>query len=707
MELNTGKEEAGLLSPITWVGARHTMFMKTSHEVIGVGSLLRNGVERLQAFLPMLAVAGLLAVGPNALAQPTVTITSPRNNIRVTNDTITVAGTARGGTTNDPLAQVALTVNGGTNTVIATGVAKWTATVNLEPGSNVISAVSSTGAGVQSVAATRVVRLSIITPLTVLTNGPGLVVPNLSGRSFADGTLIRLRAVPQDNAMFIGWTGATNSTNATINFVMTTNAVLTANFTMQPFFIMQGAYSGLILNDTPTTNNSGFFTLNLNRSSSFSGRVLIANRIFPITGRFDTNGAATFSSRSNLSGTFQLDMSNQTGQVTGTVTGPDFTSPLIGNRSVFDGKTKIAPFAGLYNMVLEDTNAPSGDGFATINVSGGGVATVSGKLPDGSILSQSTPVAATGDWPLFATGRPGTLIGWMTFTNLPITSISGTAHWFKPPTARIGFVNGVDTNLTAIGSLVIAPPRNIPLLNWTNGEVVLSGDDFMMPLTNMVVLRSNNTFVSTFQLNSMRLTTDSRGLVRGTFIHPVTQRTDAINGVLLPKISSGAGFFLETNGPGVFVIQPIPQTVNTNATNFVINPPATLGGYTLELTPTGSGGSFRNLGGTTFVFTPTNVTSDATNFGTGTYSYSSQPSDVPAVAELDMASLRTGARSPVIRMLLNFTSDTTGSYVATIPAGTGSGTTIGGTLTTGTATTTQAGTFTITPPTPVTPPPTP
>ena len=164
---------------------------------------------------------------------------------------------------------------------------------------------------------------------------------------------------------------------------------------------------------------------------------------------------------------------------------------------------------------------------------------------------------------------------------------------------------------------------------------------------------------------------------------------DSLFGVLLPKTNWGGGFFPDSDGPGTLTI-----TSDAPDTNIVTTPPATLADATLTLTPGNKQtGSFRFLStAITFEFTSTNVIGSGGGdvFGAvpSNYNYSSQAASGINIVELNIGPILISQKPAVLRLLLNFQTDTSGTYVMGATAG-GSGS--------------SAGTFTMTVPAPPAP----
>jgi uncharacterized repeat protein (TIGR02543 family) len=68
-------------------------------------------------------------------------------------------------------------------------------------------------------------------------SGQGKVSSNLAGNVFKRGTWVALRAVPDDNSLFAGWSGACSGTSTSCNLQMTSDRTVTATFTLKTYTI--------------------------------------------------------------------------------------------------------------------------------------------------------------------------------------------------------------------------------------------------------------------------------------------------------------------------------------------------------------------------------------------------------------------------------------------------------------------------------------
>lgn len=610
-------------------------------------------------------IRGLTAVG---LGAPTLRFTQ----VQQTEETLDINGTVQPRRSDDPVTGVRVRLNG-SEPFWADGTTNWHTSVTVNPGWNVVAARAMTQSGSESTEVTRRVFYLVTRSITVQTNGNGRVSPTYNGRLVAVGTRVTLRATPGPDQLFTGWTGSTNSDNPTLVFTLQDDMNLTANFIPDPILPVRGNYAGLVMpsSGTPTHQNSGSFTLTVDRRDSYSARFIIGGRTYVGTGKFDLNGHADLllkTGRTVLTGTAQLDLNGGTDQVTGTISdGSSIDSAFTGNRAVFSAK-QPAPFAGHYNLVIDNNADVGGNGFGSVLVSATGMAVSSVRLADGSVMSQNVAVSKNGDWPIFAVlyRGQGSILGWVKFANQPGSSLTGTLNWFRPPSNTRAYPNGFSTTVAVIGSLFITPSTRAPLLQWSDGFVQLANGNLPDAVTIPVNYTPNNLITNTAGDVALRATVNSSGLITGQFTQP-GQKPTTWSGVVLPRNNSGAGFFTGTVQNGsVLVQEDISASTNTAA------PPSSLSGNVIALTFTTGGAAFRRIASTPLTFGDATVSADAQpDFGTAEYNYSASSGDGAKVAELNIVGGKLATQPTVIRLLLNFTSNTSGDFLAEITAGGG------------------------------------
>ena len=163
---------------------------------------------------------------PPDLTAPNVAISSPAAGAKFNSASLTVYGTASDDT---GLARIELQLNNG-SFFTATGTSNWSASVTLVAGTNTLRARAIDAAGNLSSSASRSVVFAPLSALTLLVNGSGVVTPNLNGQSLESGSNYTVTATPGAGYTFIGWSGGSSSTNATLTFTMQPGLSLQANF---------------------------------------------------------------------------------------------------------------------------------------------------------------------------------------------------------------------------------------------------------------------------------------------------------------------------------------------------------------------------------------------------------------------------------------------------------------------------------------------
>jgi cyclophilin family peptidyl-prolyl cis-trans isomerase len=512
----------------------------------------------------LFAVQVIMVSGQDVIA-PRLTILNPKLNEKLTNQIIVVNGTA-----SDIVGVTSVGVSLGTNSaIVATGSNIWSVTLtNVPPGTNSITVEASDEAG----NVTQIVRSffrSVPVRFGLEVVGAGTVTGPSDGAMLELARGYKLLAKPDRGNLFVGWTGNFQETSPTLNFLMDSNTAFTATFATNLFPSAKGTYNGLVYNpDLGEQQSSGFVTLTVGNSGTYSAKLLMNGKSYPFKGSFDAYGFETnlVSRRGTNALVLQLalDLTGGSDQLTGTLasnTNQVWSADVVADRSAVYFKTNPAPQAGKYTMLVPKGTAfelrPGGDGFGMVTVSPRGGISFSGTLADGTKVSQKTSLSKEGQWPLYLSlykGK-GALVSWVGFdTNPVVTDFSGYANWFKQsqPVKHYpaGFTN---ESLLLLGSRFLPPPT--PVLNFTDGTVGFANGNLTSDFANNVTLGLDGK-VSNLSSNKLTLNISKSGLFTGSVTPPGTTTAIPFKGAVLQKLNIGSGFFLGTNQSGSVLFGP-------------------------------------------------------------------------------------------------------------------------------------------------------
>lgn len=511
-------------------------------------------------------------------AKPSVSISSPGSNAKLISLPITITGKA---SDNQQVSEVDYQIGQGTSFSdwqTADGTTNWTVTLNdLPPGLNTIRVKSVDGAGNESSIVSRSFNFSPSGPLTVEINGNGMVSPGFEGTSTRTlGSKYTIQAYPASGYVFDGWSGSTNSMSNPMTFVMSDQLDIQANFIPNPFIPVKGTYYGLVTNDSIDFSSTGSFKITTGSTSSFSGSLRLGKSSYSFSGKFTNQGdwSGTISrgaTASPLQITLHLDVTDGTNQVTGSISDSDdtFTSSISSDRVTYT-TFNPSPHTGKYTMLfLHDTNrtdAPEGDGVATMNVSASGIASVAVRLGDGTTTSFSNPVTQNDELSIYASlySSGGSILGKVVFEDNPgISDFDGTVVWAKParPMDRF-YSDGFSTSLNVIGSSYTPIPSGTVMLNFpdppSNAVFIFQGSDLDSTLERTVTFDSSNHMTvddpsaGTLTLSSFN---SSTGLFSGSFFLPSANAKAGYWGVLFQKQNSGNGYYLGVHQTGSVILQ--------------------------------------------------------------------------------------------------------------------------------------------------------
>jgi hypothetical protein len=353
------------------------------------------------------------------------------------------------------------------------------------------------------------------------------------------------------------------------------SSVISEEFFVLDFEQVKGTYIGLFLNDPVTPTNSGYFTITLAASGAFSGRLLVpAYRPVSISGAFYPNGELWYfdvggkaeasyplpfpGNLANLSG-LNLTLSDRP-ELTGTIqaTTGSWSSQLIALRAVTKLSDLTTPPAGKYIFSL----APAGwtnTGYASLSVSGGGILTLSGAMPDGASFSESARVSKAGYWPFYVvpTGyrAAGMVMGWESWQTNGLGSYTGQLTWYKAPNIGAYYPSGVNTNVVSTGTNYVPPAAG-------NYSIVFQEGTNNASMTNdLTVANAHGQFKPGIATDKLAVFLSASGVLTGHFVTNEDSKPLQFKGGFFGQSEGGSGFILDGDEQtGYFLLEPVePQ----------------------------------------------------------------------------------------------------------------------------------------------------
>ena len=497
------------------------------------------------------------------LSAPKITIASPKPLATITNEPLVIRGTV---SENRAISTVRVYV--GTNVAVASiSNNTWSAAftnvlADILPGTNtfVVEAFDQTG---NFFGIAQQFFFSVRSPVDIVVVGEGSVAGVEDGQMLEIGRGYTLTATAASGHLFAGWTGPFNQAGNTYPFIMETNLQITATFVPNLFPNVKGTYTGLFWNEAePEQQSSGFLTLTVGDSGTYSAKILMNGKAYPFRGTFSPDGTetnlVTRKGTNDLLVRLALDMAGDTG-LTGSITNNQlqFVNTNLGwaatiqaDRNVIRPVSDPAPEAGKYTFLIprdSESSGPPGDSFGTVTVSSKGSISLSGTLSDGTKVTQKAFLSAEGMWPLYVPlykGK-GSLVGWVTFADETTTDFSGSLNWYKQRDVNARFyANGFTNQSTILGSRFTAPTLDSRLIELENATVgftnLPSSDDFANSVTIDAVGKVTNTSDNKLTMSISRAT----GLFNGSATPPGATQAIPFKGAILQKQNRGAGFFL-------------------------------------------------------------------------------------------------------------------------------------------------------------------
>ena len=505
--------------------------------------------------------------------RPAAVITAPAANARVTNSSVFGRASDNAQVTNvvcwvtnefagannpSPINAV-LSANG-------TTVKEWFVTNALLPGTNRVAVQAVDHSGNVSRIVTRHIFRAVPLPLRLSIDGSGTVegTASVAGNTRPGSNSLlnlgegyALRAKSDVGSVFLNWVadGATNLSNP-LRFVMTSNLAITANFMTNPFIAVAGTYNGLFFDPAigVTEQTVGMLrNLSISARGVYSGRLLLAGSAYPFSGGLTLSCSASkpVVRPAGRGGPVQLSFQWTNGVIAGSVSGTDqggWTNTL---RAVM-AESSASPAA--YTLLLApptNSGAPPGSGYALLTNHNAHL-TLTGALADGTPFSQSVPIAASGDVPLYASlyGNRGLLLGWINVAG-GVPAGGTNFVWIRPAGGAGLYASGFTCILDGQESAwtgATAFPFSTGTLTVTNGALYF---------TNEVSLSSNTLVSSSGSSNFLSGTINPKtGALKVSFSAGAGGATITGYGACSQEATNAAGYFITKTSAGAIFLTP-------------------------------------------------------------------------------------------------------------------------------------------------------
>lgn len=482
-----------------------------------------------------------------------------------------------------------LTVNAGTGSIVGIPSVAGVYNVNLTAGN-----VTATDT---KILVLTVENSSSATPLTVSlspVNGGSVSSGFLGVTDREAGATYSVKATPAPGYVFSNWSGGATGSDPTLVFSMTRGLNLQANFSIDPLLAARGEYNGLARAEVPTNGTTGSLKILVTNGGRFTGKLILAGVHYPLMGSFSANGSATFGDAKRVRRTFfreglnplelglQLDVAAASPhRVTGTLMDAGVVVATISaDQALFtDAKVPATPrrnvpaeFGGAYTFVVpapegRGISIPRGSGWGRAVVMPNGSIRVAGVLADGIHFTCSTVLSQDGSLPLYVPlyRNGGAICGRVSLVTLAGNDVNGEVVWFRPPlVGRAFYMGGWASGITSSlrGSHYAPPAPGAVTPEPIAVNLLLAGGNLV---TNLAAPASfDGKRVTLFQPLAVRgfafSMNQANGLFSGTFIHPISQRPCAFQGVVLQNQNAAGGFFVGSTESGDFVLEPVITT---------------------------------------------------------------------------------------------------------------------------------------------------
>jgi hypothetical protein len=217
--------------------------------------------------------------------------------------------------------------------------------------------------------------------------------------------------------------------------------------------------------------------------------------------------------------------------------------------------------AGRYTVLLApsatEPTLPAGSGYAALVIGRNGVATLAGRLADGTAFSSSGPLvsgntAGVNQLIVYADSAGFRLAGPLAFETLATSDCDGALQWNRLPSRSAYYGAGFSTSLAVAGARYTAPSRGVAALplNGTGLYTVNLGTSTgSVAITETVMLTNSNRFIDQGSDYSAKLAialSSSTGLFTGSFVDAGSRKRIGFTGAIYQNAASpsGGGYFL-------------------------------------------------------------------------------------------------------------------------------------------------------------------
>jgi hypothetical protein len=333
------------------------------------------------------------------------------------------------------------------------------------------------------------------------------------------------------------------------------------------FGATQGSYTGLFYESNGVaTASAGYFIASLTSKGTFSAKLTLAGRTYPVTGTFDNSGQANATIPRGMSSSLkvhlQLDLTGGN-QIKGSVTDNHWVAELLADRL---STAKAGKATRTYVLRIpgstDGASSPGGDGLGSVSINGAGSLSWSSSLADGTKVTQKTTISSRGMWPLYASlyGGQGCMVGWI---NVATNTLDGGLVWVKGAgatgSAAKSYSQGFTNRIQAAGMSYVKPAAGGGVLDWAGSAGEISFSSSSSPAwTNSIRLELNNR-VTDLNNNKLKLTImSSSGLFSGSIMNPDTGKPMQFQGALYQDWKVGLGYFLDSSESGKVLLNRAP-----------------------------------------------------------------------------------------------------------------------------------------------------